>query len=528
MNIYTPIIHETIPINTEKKLLLQKNFLKTPRVVLVGRPNVGKSAVFNRLLGKKIALVYDKEGVTRDWKEARGVTHQGQEYMLVDTAGLLSKVPHDDKLTQAMIQGTYDELFRAQVILWIFDGKTGMTRDDLWIRDLLRQHQPRVHVIINKSERPQDDLWREMISWGYGTPLMISALHGQGIADLESILETDVSMHYKRWIEKQESSETIKNDSNDKVHPLFDEDQCISFSDDHQTDFQKKDIKLNTIQEKNTPLKIVFLGRPNVGKSSLINRILGYNRTIINDQAGTTRDAISIPFMWHDHSCVLIDTAGIRRNASIKDRLEILSVEESSWAMELAHVVFLVLDATQALEKQDFVLAQRIWDEGRALVVVVNKWDLIPPENRTSWKKAYEALACTPFLKYAPRILCSALKDRSLESLWYACKRVFSSWNERVATGPLNRWIHDLLEKHPIIKDGKPIRIKYMTQIKSRPPTFVLHGNRLNLLSPDHERFLIKRMYAEGTLCGTPIRFEVKISENPYHEKKNEHKKIIQ
>ena len=454
---------------------------KLPVVAIVGRPNVGKSTLFNRLVGKKLALVDDRPGVTRDRRE--GDAHLiGLDFRVIDTAGYED---HDAQtLPGRMRLQTEAALKQADVALFLFDSRSGIVPLDEEIARWLRSSTTPVVLAANKAEGRQGEQGiLESLSLGFGDPVQLSAEHGEGMGDLfEALL------------------------------PYLDR------SEDELADDEEDDCP-------DAPLKLAIVGRPNAGKSTLINRMLGEDRLITGPEAGITRDSIAIDWMWPDpkgepRPVRLIDTAGMRKRAKVQDKLEKLSVADALHAVDFAEVVVLLLDATLGLEAQDLRIADRVLEEGRALIIALNKWDIA--ENASSLfngvKKALEDGLSQ--VKGVTVITVSGATGKGIDQLIGAAFEVREAWSKRVGTGELNRWFERAIEANPPpAPGGKRIKMRYVTQVKSRPPSFVIFGTRVDQLPASYERYLVNSMRRELGFGAVPVRLTLRAPKNPFDRK---------
>jgi GTPase len=443
-------------------------------VMLMGRPNVGKSTLFNRLLKKKVALTADEPGVTRDWQRYE-VQLLGLPLSLFDTPGLVFQKTQCP-LSQLIQKQAKDLLSSADVVLWMLDALSGMTRDDQDVLAFLRKSGAYILPIINKAEKYQEyGLNLDLQELGFDRPLSISALHGVGLEELRYAL----------------SKIPVKN-------------------------------ALPPPSQEKPFLQVVILGRPNAGKSTLINRCLGYDRLLTSEIAGTTRDAVHVTFNFDQHPIALVDTAGLRKRSAISEEVEKKSCSETFHALIFAHVAVVLLDATRGLEKQDLVILQKVIQEGRGMVIALNKWDQVSRQEQSHYLKSVQKClsenACGP--KSIPIIPTSAINGYGLTQIWKEVLNVYKRWQKRLSTSQLNRFLEVCLQRHPpAMVSGKRIRIKYMTQIKSRPPCFVIFGNQLDELEDSYKRYLRNALCEQFDFQGVPIRLLFKNSENPYHAK---------
>ncbi|WP_341207317.1 ribosome biogenesis GTPase Der [uncultured Sphingomonas sp.] len=450
---------------------------RLPTVAIVGRPNVGKSTLFNRLVGKKLALVDDRPGVTRDRRE--GDAHLlGLDFRIIDTAGYEDEDPNT--LPGRMRQQTQAAIDAADVALFVIDSRAGIVPLDEEIARWLRGSDTPIVLLANKAEgRAGDGGFYEAMALGFGDPVAFSAEHGEGIVELfEALLP-------------------------------------------HLDPLQPEPEESIDIESPDAPLKLAIVGRPNAGKSTLVNRMLGEDRMITGPEAGITRDSIAIDWMWEGpdgpRQVRLIDTAGMRKRAKVQDKLEKLSVADALHAVDFAEVVVLLLDATLGLEAQDLRIADRVLEEGRALVIALNKWDVA--ENASSLfngvKKALdEGLAQ---VKGVPLLAVSAATGKGIDQLIAAAFETREAWSRRVGTGELNRWFERAIEANPPpAPGGKRIKLRYLTQAKTRPPGFVLFGTRVDELPMSYQRYLINGIRRELGFGAVPVRLMLRAPKNPF------------
>jgi GTP-binding protein len=450
---------------------------KLPVVAIVGRPNVGKSTLFNRLVGKKLALVDDRPGVTRDRRE--GDAHLlGVDFRVMDTAGYEDQDPQT--LPGRMRRSTESAVAEADVALFLLDARAGVVPLDEEIARWLRGSTTPIVLACNKAEgRAGEQGVIEALALGFGDPVQLSAEHGEGIGDLFEALQ-----------------------------PFIDRE---AVEDDDEAD-----------ESPDAPLKLAIVGRPNAGKSTLVNRMLGEERMITGPEAGITRDSIAIDWDWPDpkggtRKVRLIDTAGMRKRAKVQDKLEKLSVADALHAVDFAEVVVLLLDATLGLEAQDLRIADRVLEEGRALVIALNKWDVA--ENASSLfngvKKALEDGLSQ--VKGVTVMTVSGATGKGIDQLIQAAFDTREAWSKRVGTGELNRWFERAIEANPPpAPGGKRIKMRYVTQVKTRPPSFVIFGTRVDQLPASYERYLVNSMRRELGFGAVPVRLTLRAPKNPF------------
>nr|WP_298682398.1 ribosome biogenesis GTPase Der [uncultured Dongia sp.] len=465
-------------------------------VAIVGRPNVGKSTLFNRLIRKRLAIVDDTPGVTRDRRY--GEAHLGDlTFTVIDTAGLEDAV--DESLEGRMRQQTEAAINEADVTLMVFDSRAGITPIDEHFARIIRRMKKPVILIANKAEgRVGAGSVNEGFSLGLGQPIPLSAEHGEGLGDLFDALEPFA-------LKKANEESGINPDAElEEVAPI-----------DLDEDTGEDDFVAAPPVPKHMQLAIV--GRPNVGKSTLVNALLGEERLLTGPEAGITRDSIAIDWAWGGQAIRLIDTAGLRRHARVVEKLERLSGADTRRAIQYAHVVVLVLDGNDMLEKQDLTIARQVVEEGRALIIAANKWDAV--EDKTAaLKKLHDRIEWSlPQAKGIPVITMSAMTERGLDKLMKAVLEIYVTWNKRVSTSKLNRWLSEITAQHPPpLVGGRRIKIRYMTQIKTRPPTFAIFASKAEDLPESYHRYLVKSLRDVFDLPGTPIRLILRRTDNPY------------
>lgn len=447
----------------------------TAKFAIVGRPNVGKSTLFNRLARKRLALVHELPGLTRDRRVADA--HIGKTKVhIIDTAGL--EDADTGSVTGRMRQQTEAAIGDADVLLFVIDVRTGVVPADEVFAELARVSGKPIILIANKCEgRSGETGLYDAYSLGLGEPVGISAEHGQGLGALYDAMEASLNT----LIEGQDAAP-------DPVE-----------------------------REEGMPLQLAIVGRPNAGKSTLVNALLGEERMITGPEAGITRDSISTMLSWNDHEIRLFDTAGLRRKARVKIGPESLSVGDALRAIRFAEVVILLVDAQVPFEKQDLQIASLVAQEGRALVIAVNKWDLV--ENKQAFLKELqiEIERLVPQVKGVPLVPVSALRKNGMDKLMKSVFNIYEMWNRRLPTAALNRWLLDAQDRHPppAIR-GKRIRLRYMTQPNARPPTFVVFSSRAEKLPESYRRYLVHGLRTTFDLPGVPIRLNLRKGKNPY------------
>jgi GTP-binding protein len=442
-----------------------------PTVAIVGRPNVGKSTLFNRLVGKRLALVDDRPGVTRDRREGEA-SLLGLDFRVIDTAGFEDEDPHS--LPGRMRIQTEAAVRDADAALFLIDAREGITPLDEEIGRWLRAETTPVVVVGNKAEgRAGEAGILDAYRLGLGDPIAMSAEHGEGVADLFEALRPHVEHDHF----------VIDDEEDGKEHPL----------------------------------QLAIVGRPNAGKSTLVNQMLGEERMITGPEAGITRDSISLEWRWEGHPVRLVDTAGLRKRAKVDDKLERLSAADTRRAIDFAEVVVLLLDATRGLEVQDLKIAAQVIEEGRALIIALNKWDVA--ENASSLFNGVKAALGEGLaqLRDVPLLTVSAKTGKGTDTILKVAFELREAWGRRVPTGELNRWFEHAIEANPPpAPKGQRIKLRYITQVKSRPPSFVVFGNRTDELPESYRRYLVNALRRDLGMAAVPLRLNFRGRTNPF------------
>lgn len=444
------------------------------KVAIIGRPNVGKSTIFNRLTGRKDAIVLDQPGLTRDRKEGLADIG-GLKFTLIDTAGL--ERAETGTLEELMMQQTQTAIDDADVVLMTIDGRDGVTNMDTYFAQMIRKKGKPTLTVVNKAENENKAPGiTESYKLGFGDPIPVSAEHNLGFGELM--------------------------------------ERLLEIVEEHGLDLGEQ------IEEEKSDMQICILGRPNVGKSTLFNSIIGEKRAIESSFSGTTRDSIYYDVNYGDHIIKLVDTAGIRKRMKRTDLIEEMSVDDSLKALQYANVAIMVLDATVGIDKMDLHVAGNILEEGRGMVIAVNKWDAVDEDQKRIFKELLnEKLEFSlSQAKYCPVIFASALTGDNVKKILDASLKVYESWNMRVSTGKLNKWLKEATEINiPPLSNGKRVSLKYITQVKSRPPTFTIFtSSNLKNLPDSYHRYLKNSADKEFGFTGVPIRIIIRKSKNPF------------
>jgi GTP-binding protein len=453
-------------------------------IAIIGRPNVGKSTLFNRLVGQKLALVDDEPGVTRDRRE--GAARLGDlEFTVIDTAGLDEGAK--GSLTARMQEQTETAIALADALMFVVDARTGLTPNDRAFADFARRADKPVILVANKSEGSRGEVGAmEAYALGLGEPIQISAEHGEGMSDLYDALRALMP-------EPAEEGEA------------FDDDDIIETDEE----LAKR------------PIRVAVVGRPNAGKSTLINRLLGEERLLTSAEAGTTRDSIAVEITWNGREFRVFDTAGLRRRSRIEEKLEKLSVADALRAVRFAEVVVLMMDTQNKFEEQDLRIADLIEREGRALVIAVNKWDLVAKKSGAISALRTEADHLLPQVRGAPLVAVSGLMGEGIDHLMRAIEEAYAVWNRRVPTAALNRWFEQAVDANPPpAVSGRRLKLNYITQAKARPPSFVLFCSRADAVPQSYLRYLVNSLREYFELPGTPVRITLREKANPFAHKR--------
>ena len=476
----------------------------TVTFAIVGRPNVGKSTLFNRLTGTRHAIVDDQPGVTRDRRDGEGRLAE-MRFRLIDTAGL--EKAKAGTLEDRMRLQTEAAVQQADITLLVIDGRAGLLPDDLYFAQQIRRSGTSVVLLANKCEgRTGIETLAEAWQLGLGPAVPVSAAHGDGLSDLyDALLDQARKMGLEAALFGEDQPDL--SDDEDVLNP-------VANPDDGQ------DMWIDEAAYE--PIRIAVVGRPNMGKSTLVNALIGEKRLLTGPESGITRDAITLPFVWREQDYQLVDTAGIRRQARVTDKVERLMVGDAQRAIQFARVCILMLDARQPPHRQDMVIARQVTDEGRALVIAANMWDDVADKQAAMQRINDRLETSLAQVRGVPVVPVSGLYGRGLDRLMQTVDDIHRLWNTRISTGRLNRWLEPMLEAHPPpMSQGRRLRIRYITQVRTRPPTFALFASRPVALPESYLRYLIGGLRADFSLSGVPVRMLLrKGSENPYAPKR--------
>ena len=456
-------------------------------IAIIGRPNVGKSTLFNRLVGQKLALVDDQPGVTRDRREGDGRLGD-LEFTLIDTAGL--DEGHKGSMTARMQEQTEAAIAAADALMFVIDARAGLTPNDRAFADFARRANKPVVLVANKSEGKAGEAGAmEAYALGLGDPIPISAEHGEGLSDLYDAM---------RVLMPEPVDEDDEVNDPESFENVDGEDESLS----------------------TRPIRVAVLGRPNAGKSTLINRLLGEERLLTSPEAGTTRDSIAVDVTWKGREFRVFDTAGLRRRSRIEDKLEKLSVSDALRAVRFAEVVVLMMDSQSKFEEQDLRLADLIEREGRALVIAVNKWDLMDREPSQIARLREDADHLLPQVKGMTVVAVSGIMGEGIDRLMSAIEDAYGVWNRRTSTASLNRWFEQAVQNNPPpAVSGRRLKLNYITQTKARPPSFVVFCSRADAVPESYLRYLVNSLRSTFDLPGTPMRITLREKDNPFAHK---------
>jgi GTP-binding protein len=462
-------------------------------VAIVGRPNVGKSTLFNRLVGRRLALVDDTPGVTRDRRP--GEARLGDlDFTIVDTAGLEEAAP--DSLSGRMRAQTQTAIDEADAVFFVIDARAGLTPTDRAFAQVVRRSGKPVVIIANKSEGRAAEAGRlEAFELGLGEPVALSAEHGQGLPDLHDALVEMLPDHVAAQRDARREEEELER--------------------------QEREAGAEESERPEKPIRVTVIGRPNAGKSTLINRLLGEDRLLTGPEAGITRDSIAVDVVWHDRRFRFDDTAGLRRRSRVEEKLEKLSAVDALNAVRFAEVVVVLIDAERGIEEQDQRIADMAEQEGRAIVLAIGKWDLMEKKAGAIGKLREETERKLTQLKGAPFVAVSGLTGEGIDRMMQAVIDAHAVWNKRISTAALNRWLSESTSAHPPpAVSGRRLKFNYMTQPKARPPTFVLFCTRSDAVPESYKRYLTNSLREAFDLPGTPIRLTLREKANPFGDKK--------
>lgn len=454
-------------------------------IAIIGRPNVGKSTLFNRLVGQKLALVDDEPGVTRDRREGQAKLYD-LEFTIIDTAGLDEGAK--GSLTARMQEQTEIAIELADALMFVIDARQGLTPNDRTFADFARRANKPVVLVANKAEGRHGEIGAmESYALGLGDPVQISAEHGEGLVDLRDALAALMPEHVEE--DEEEEIEGVEDWTDEEI--------------------------------AQRPIRVAIVGRPNAGKSTLINHLLGEERLLTSPEAGTTRDSIAVEIVWQGRQFRVFDTAGLRRRSRIEEKLEKLSVADALRAVRFAEVVVMMMDSQNKFEEQDLRIADLIEREGRAIVLAANKWDLMERKGGLISALRTDADHWLPQVKGVPIVAVSGLMGEGIDRLMTAIQEAYAVWNRRLPTAALNRWFEQAIQASPPpAVSGRRLKLNYITQVKARPPSFVLFCSRADAVPQSYLRYLTNSLRETFDLPGTPIRITLREKANPFAHKR--------